>query len=122
MEAPCQVTQKKKEKQNQNKIKKITKESDLKIGQLVFVKDHQKGTFDQSNTYNHRVVGTLNDSSVVLTTPDGKEKRCNIHHVKPMTPLEASTSAFSQFQDSIRKKPDNKPSASHMYNLHSKAN
>ena len=67
--------------------KKITKVSDLKLGQLVFVKDHKKGTFNPSYVYDHGVVGILNDSTVVLTTPDGKEKRCNIHHVKPMTIL-----------------------------------
>ena len=101
--------------------KKLTKASNLKIGQLVFVKDHQMGTFDPSYIYNNRVVGILNDSTVDLTTPDGKEKRCNIHQNKPMTPLEASTSVFCQFQDSIRKTPGDKPPASHPYNLHSKA-
>ena len=101
---------------------KITKASNLKIGQLVFVKDHQKGTFDSHYIYDHRHVGILSDSTVLLTIPDGKEKRCHIHHIKPMTPLEASTSVFSQFQDSIRKTPVDKPPAIHPYNLHSKAN
>ena len=104
----------------QNKI--ITKVSDLKIDQLVFVKHHQKGTFNQSYVYDHSVAGILFDSTVVLTTPDAKEKRCNIHHFKPMTPLEASTNAFSQFQDSIRKSSASKQPASHPYNLHSKSN
>ena len=36
--------------------KKITKASDLKIGQLVFVKDHQKGTFDLHLTFIHRTI------------------------------------------------------------------
>ena len=102
--------------------KKITKASNLKIGQLVFVKDHQKGTFDPSYIYDHRVVGILNDSNVLLTTPDRKEKRCNVHLIKSVTPLEAPTSAFNQFQGSIRKTLGNKPPASHPYNLCSKAN
>ena len=42
---------------------KITKASDLKLGQLVFVKDHQKGTFDLTYVFDHRVVGILNDST-----------------------------------------------------------
>ena len=35
--------------------KKIIKATDLKIGQLVFVKDHQKGIFDPPYIYDHRV-------------------------------------------------------------------
>ena len=92
------------------------------IGQLVFVKDHRKGTFDPLYIFDHRVAGVLNDSTVVLTTPDGKEKKCNIHHIKPITDLEVSTSAFNQFQDSIQKTPEMKPPASHQYNLHAKTN
>ena len=81
----------------------ITKASDLKIGQLVFVKDHQKGTFDQTYIYDHGVLGILNDNTDVLTTPDWKEKRYSIHHMKPITPVDLSTNAFIQFQDSMRK-------------------
>ena len=56
------------------------------------------GTFNPSYVFDHRVGGIVNDSTVILTTPDGKERRCNIHHIKPTTVLEASTSAFKQFQ------------------------
>ena len=58
--------------------KKITKPTNLKIGELDFVKDYQKGIFDLTYIYNHRVSEILNDSTVVLTTPDGKERKCNI--------------------------------------------
>ena len=74
--------------------RKVTKATHLKIGQLVFVKDHHKGTLDPSYIFDHRVAGIINDSTVLLTTLDGKEKRCNIHHIKLVTALEASTSAF----------------------------
>ena len=55
------------------KTGKQPKASNLKRGQLLFVKDHQKGTFGLSYVYDLRVIGILNDSNVVLTTPDGKE-------------------------------------------------
>ena len=48
--------------------KKITKATDLKIGQPVFVKDHQKAAFDPTYIYDHRVPEILNDSTVMLTT------------------------------------------------------
>ena len=85
--------------------KKVTKASDLKVGQLAFVKDHEMGTFDPSYVFNNRVAGIVNDSTVILTTPDRKEKRCNIHHIKPTTVLEASTSTSKQFQEGIQKDP-----------------
>ena len=64
--------------------RKVTKASDLKVGQLVFVKDHCKGPFNPAYTFNHKVEAIVNESKVLLTTPDGKEERCNIHHIKPM--------------------------------------
>ena len=81
--------------------KKVTKVTELKVGQLVFVKDHYKGTFNPTYIFNHRVAGIRNDSTVLLTTPHGKGKRCNIHYIKLVTAQEASASAFHQFQDSI---------------------
>ena len=95
--------------------KKITKASSIKIVQLIFVKDHDKGIFDPTYIFDLRVSGILNDSTVMLTTPNGKEK-CNIHHIKPITPVDVSTNAFDQFQDSIKKNPCN---TAHLYNLRS---
>ena len=54
--------------------RKVTKAIDLKIGHLVFVKDHCKDTFDPSYIFYHRVAGIINDSTMLLTTLDGKEK------------------------------------------------
>ena len=68
--------------------KKITRASDLKIGQLVLVKNHHKGPFDPTYIYDHWVAEILNNSIVLLTTPDGKERKCNIHHVKLVSSLE----------------------------------
>ena len=76
--------------------KKITKANDLNKGQLVFIKDHHKGTFHPTYIFDHSVSGILNDSTVMFTTPDGKEK-CNIHHIKPLTPADVFTNAFDQF-------------------------
>ena len=99
--------------------KKITKVTNLKIGQLVFfVNDHQKGTFDPTYIYHHRVSDILNDSTVVLNTPHGKQRKCNIHHIKLMTPVDASTNALNQIQNSIKKTPYD--AACNQYNLRSR--
>ena len=110
--------------------KMITSASDLKIGQLVLIKNHHKGPFNPTYIYDHWVAEILNDSPILLTTQDGKEKKCNILHVKLVSSLEARaglqmevpTGAFLKFWDSIIQ---NSSSASfgspqHSYNLWSK--
>ena len=39
-----------------------------------------------------------------MSSPDGKEKKSGIHHVKAIFPTTAFTSAFEEFQESIAKK------------------
>ena len=78
----------------------------------MLVKNHHKGPFKPTYIYNDRVANILNESPVLLTTPGGKEKKCNIHHVKPVSSLDVSislspqaenpTGTFPQFQDSIQ--------------------
>ena len=89
--------------------KMVTRASDLKIGHLMLVKKYHKGPFDPTYIYNHRVAQILNYSMVLLTTLYGKDKKCNIHHVKLVSSLEVYVGSqaevpigvFTQFQDSI---------------------
>ena len=55
--------------------KKITSASDLKIGQLVLVKNQCKGPFDHTYIYDHWVAKFLNNSMVLLTTIQMVRKR-----------------------------------------------
>ena len=77
--------------------KKITKATNLKIGQPVFVRDHQKGTFNPT----YFMIIEFQKSYIIacLCSPFqmGKERKCNIHHMKPKTPVDASPNAFNQF-------------------------
>ena len=111
--------------------KKVTKASDLKIGQLVLIKNHWKCPFDPTYIYNHQVVSIPNECTVLLTTPGGKERKCNIHHVKPVSSLDVATpnssefpvGTFQQFQDSIQQNASTSISvqgsshSNHIYNL-----
>ena len=113
-------------------VKKITSTSDLKIGQFVLVKNQCKGPIHPTYIYNHWVVKVLNDSTILLTTPDGKEKKCNIHHMKLVSSLEVHVSsqaetpegAFPKFWDSIIQSSSgtNTGSPQHFYNLKSNIN
>ena len=79
----------------------MTRPTDLKIGQLVLIKNNTSVTFDPKYLADHRVVRVVNKSVVILQTPYGKEKRCNIHNLKPISTLQVFTLAFQDFQKSI---------------------
>ena len=83
--------------------RKFDKASDLKIGQLVLIKNHTASTFQPKYLADHRVIKIFNDSTVIVSYLDGKEKKCNIHHVKAISPTTGLTSAFEEFQKSITK-------------------
>ena len=110
--------------------KKITGASYLEIGQLVLVKNHCKSPLDPTYIYDQWVAEILNDSMVLLTTPHGKERKCNIHHLKPVSSLEVyigsqvevPTSTFSQFWDNIKQKSSSASISNpqHLYKLWSK--
>ena len=110
--------------------KKITSASDLKIGQLVLVENQCKSPFNPTYIYNHQVAEVLNDSMVLLTTPDGKEKKCNINHMKLVSSLEVHIGsqakipegAFMKFWDSIVQNfgGSNTSHHQHSFNLRSK--
>ena len=109
---------------------KITRVSYLKIGQLVLVKSHCKGPFNPTYIYDHKVAEILNDSMVLLTTLDGKQNKCNIPHVKPVSSLEVYVGlqaeipigTFFQFQVSTKQNPKVTSTSDHQhsYNLRSK--
>ena len=54
-----------------------------------------------------------------MSSPDGKEKKCNIHHVKAISPTTAFTSAFEEFQKSITKGQKLNTAEQTHYNLRS---
>ena len=60
--------------------KKVTKALDLKIGHPVLIKNHWKGPFDQTYIYKHQVAGIPKESTVLLITRDGREKKCVLGH------------------------------------------
>ena len=77
--------------------RKFNKVSDSKkIEQLVLIKNHTASTFHPKYLADHRV-----------SSPDRKEKKCNIHHVKPISSTTAFTSAFEEFQKSVTKEGKN---------------
>ena len=91
------------EKKNPVEERKFDKASDLKIGQLVLIKIHTVSAFQPKYLADHRVIKIVNNSTVIVSSPGGKEKKCHIHYVNPISPTTAFTSAFEKFQKSITK-------------------
>ena len=83
--------------------RKFNKASGLKIRQLVLIKNHTISTFQPKYLADYRIIKIVNDSIVIMSSPDGKEKKSNIHHVKAISPTTAFTSALEEFQKNITK-------------------
>ena len=82
--------------------RKFNKASNLKIGQLVLNKNHTTSTFQPKYLADHRVAKIVNDSTVIVSSLDGKEKKCNIHRVKAISPTTVFTSALKNFRKALQ--------------------
>ena len=45
--------------------------------------------FQHKNLADHRIVKVINENAVTVATPDHRERKCTIHHIKPISPVEA---------------------------------
>ena len=89
---------------------------------MFLIKNHIASTFQPKYLADHRVIKIVNNSKIIVSSPDGKEKKCNIHYVKAISPTTSFTSAFEEFQKSITKEGQkhNTAKQSH-YNLRSQS-
>ena len=94
--------------------------TDLKIGQLVLIKNNTGVVFDPKYLVDHRMVQIVKELVVILQTPGCKEKRCNIHNLKPINASQAFTPAFQDFQESVTHHKEGTKQAAHGYNLREK--
>ena len=61
------------------------------------MKNHNVTAFQLKYVADYRVIKIVNKSTVMVASPDSKERKCNIHHIKPISPTEAFTSMFEEF-------------------------
>ena len=52
--------------------RKFDKASNLKIGQLLLIKNHTASTFQPKYLADHIVIKIVNDSTVIMSSPDSK--------------------------------------------------
>ena len=68
------------------------------------------------------VIKIVNDSTVIVVSMDSKQRKCNIHHVKAISPTTTLTLAFEEFQKGIAKKTQSHNTAEQThYNLRSQS-
>ena len=67
---------------NENKdVQSYNNNPKFEVGQPV-VRNHVCCTFEPKYLLDYRVLQMLNDSTLLLVTPDGKERKANINDVK----------------------------------------
>ena len=75
----------------------------FEIGQPVMVKNHARCIFKPKYLPDYRVLQTLNDSTLLLVSLKGKErKKTNIYDVKPYSTLDLIENAWDSFLGSIK--------------------
>ena len=71
------------------------------------VKNHSYHTFEAKYLLDYRILKILNDSTLLIVTPNGKERKTNIYDVKPYCTTELVENAWDSFLGSIKTKHQN---------------
>ena len=76
----------------------------LKIGQPVMVKNHACHTFEPKHLLDYKILKIVNDSTLLLITPNGKERKENSNDVKRGSTTELVENVWDLFLGSIKTK------------------
>ena len=71
--------------------------TNFEIGQIIIVKNHTCHTFEPKYLPDYNVLKVLDDSTPLLMTPNGKERKANINNVKPCKKTELVKNAWNSF-------------------------
>ena len=101
-------------KTNMLEWNKNFKSHHFKIGQLITVKNHLKGTFDPKFISDYRILDIINECTLLIQSPDGKTRKINVNDAKPVSAISAADNMLQDFKQSLLGK-----GSTHPYNLHS---
>ena len=74
----------------------------FEIGQTIMVKHHVPYVFECKYLMHYRVLKILNDSSLLLVTPNDTEHKTNMNDVKPATTPKLFENAWDLFLNTIK--------------------
>ena len=80
---------------------KARNDTKFEIGLPVMVKNYAHHVLEPENLTDYRVLKILNESTLILVTPNSREHKTNISDVKPATTPELVDSAWDSFLSSI---------------------
>ena len=90
------------------------KSQHFKVGQLVAVKNHLKGTFDTKFISDYRILNIINECTLLIQSPGGKTRKININDAKPVSAITAADNVLQDFKQSMSRRE-----CTHPYNLSS---
>ena len=80
------------------KKNKHFKAHDFKVGQLVAVKTHLRNTFESRFMSDYRVLKIVNKCTLLVESPDGKNRQININDAKPVSATATTDNALQDFK------------------------
>ena len=90
------------------------KSHDFKVGQLINLKNHLKGTFDTMFISDYRILNIINEHTLLIQSPNGKTRKININDAKPVSASTAIGNTLQDFKQLMLRKENTQH-----YNLHS---
>ena len=87
---------------------------DFKVGQLIAMKNHLKGSFNTKFISDFGILNIINEHTLLIQSTDGKTRKININDAKPVSAFTATDNMLEDFKQSMSRKEN-----THHYNLHS---
>ena len=70
----------------------------FKVGQLIAVQNHLKGTFDPKFISDYRVLDIINEHKLLIQSPNGKTRKIYINNAKPVSSISATDNILKDFK------------------------
>ena len=77
-------------KTNTLECNKNFKSHHFKVGQLIIVKNHLKGTFDPKFISDYLVLDIINECTLLVQSPNGKTRKIHVNDAKPVSAISAT--------------------------------
>ena len=76
----------------------------FKVGEVITVKNHLKGTFDPKFISDYQVLDIINEHTLLIQSPNGKTRKINVNDAKPVSAISATDNVLQDFKQSMLRK------------------
>ena len=88
-----------KARQRENTGTEMNLQNDLKIGDLVLVRDINSGVFEPKYSPNYRIIAIYGNNHIAVKAPDGKVQVQRRGHIKKIDPVDKVTLLLPSTED-----------------------